>query len=98
VRRSLLLFALAVFAVGALAPLAEALAPCQEECLGDGPGSDCSIDQCCSCCAHSRLVSPRCLCVAEPLSRSSRLTGATRAVVVTADPRDILHVPKQISA
>jgi hypothetical protein len=98
VRRSLLVFALAVFAMSALAPIAEALAPCLEECQSDGPGDDCATDQCCSCCVHSRLVSPQCLGKAKPLSRSSRVVSATLAPAAAADPREILHIPKPLSA
>ena len=93
-RRALLVVALAVLAMGTLVPFVEALSPCEERCLGGGPGNDCSSDQCCSCCVHSRFMNGRPTGETEPLSPSSRIISAPPAVPSPADPREILHIPK----
>jgi hypothetical protein len=94
----MLVVALAVFALGTLAPVVEALAPCQETCVDDSRDDACASDQCCSCCVHSRIVSPQRLLQVEALAQSSRLTSPAPAAAATADPREILHIPKALSA
>lgn len=93
-RRMLLFFGLGVFALGALGPTLEALAPCLVPCIDEGPDSGCATDQCCSCCVHSRLLAPDCLGHTSPLAPSSRIRTTLAAFAPTSDPREILHIPK----
>jgi hypothetical protein len=93
-RRVLLFFGLGVFALGTLGPTLEALAPCRVPCVDEGAASDCAADQCCSCCVHSRLVAPDRLDRPVPLSPSSPIRTASAAFAPSADPREILHIPK----
>lgn len=95
-RRLLLLIGLTVLALGTLAPALEALAPCPVHCVDEGPGSgsDCAADQCCSCCVHPRLVTPDPLRQGAPRSPTARVSTIHATVATSADPREILHIPK----
>ncbi len=92
-RRALLLFSLALLAIGAMTPLLEAVAPCAEACVDDSADGQCAGEQCCSCCVHIRLVTAD-QQVADPLTPTSRTIAAARRPPVLADPHDILHIPK----
>lgn len=93
-RRALLFMGLVLLTLGTLAPTLEALAPCSQECVDEGPARDCADDQCCSCCIHLRLVRTDRTTPGEPLSRSSRMQAPGPAFPSPADPLDILHIPK----
>ena len=94
-RRALLIFGLALAALGSLGPALETIAPCLVQCVDEGPSRDCaSSDQCCSCCVHPRLVATDVRGDAERLAPSSPIDAASFESVPSADPREILHVPK----
>jgi hypothetical protein len=93
-RRARLLFGFGVFALGTLAPSLEVLAPCVAPCVDEGAAGDCAAERCCSCCVHSRLLAPQHVDGPSPLSPSSRFRTAGAPFAASADPREILHVPK----
>jgi hypothetical protein len=93
-RLAILLLGLALLAVSALAPALEAFAPCPEQCVDEGPASECTTDQCCSCCVHLRLIESDHTAQAEPLSPSSRIRATSSHLPLAADPGEILHIPK----
>ncbi|HEY7412129.1 MAG TPA: hypothetical protein VII13_15390 [Vicinamibacteria bacterium] len=97
-RRALTLVGLVLLAVVVLSPVVEALVPCPEPCVGEGPGRPCAAERCCTCCVHSRLVASERLVPADPSSSSSGLAASTPRLPLAADPRGILHVPKRASA
>jgi hypothetical protein len=96
-RRLVRLLWLALLAVGTLIPTLEALVPCSVQCVDEDPSGDCDTDQCCSCCAHPRIVMTDLVGEREPPSESSRLPASRSAVPVPGAPHDILHVPKSFA-
>jgi hypothetical protein len=96
-RRALLVFGLALAALGSLGPALEAIAPCLVECVDEGPSRDCAnSDQCCSCCVHPRLVATDVRGDADRLGSSTAVDTIAVTTVPSADPREILHVPKAL--
>ena len=96
-RRSVLLSALALLVVGTLIPTLEALVPCSVQCVDEDPGGDCGTDQCCSCCAHPRIVTTDLVEEHAPRALSSRVPALRSAVPAPGAPHDILHIPKSFA-
>ena len=93
-RRAVLLLVVGLLLLGAAAPGLEALAACPQTCTGDDANGGCSYDVCCSCCLHTgpaALGSPTQVAML-PHSASHDPQAAGR--VLSADPQDLLHVPK----
>jgi hypothetical protein len=93
-RRAVLLLVVGLLLLGAVAPGLEALAACPQTCTGDDANGGCSYDVCCSCCLHTgpaALGSPTHPAML-PYSATHDAQAAGR--VLSADPQDLLHVPK----
>jgi hypothetical protein len=68
------------------------LGACWDTCPDDDASGRCFDDSCCDCCFQARVA----LCGVTEISAldPSGLSASTPAfVALTADPRDILHVP-----
>ncbi len=93
-----MLVGLVLLLTAAAAPVLEALAPCTEPCVDEGPGGQCATGPCCSCCVHVRLVKVDRLALVAPLAPAFPLPPTAVGMALAADPRDILHVPKPTRA
>ena len=96
-KRALLFGGLLLLLFAAAGPVLEAALPCVQECLGDEPAGGCSLEVCCSCCVHFRVAPPG----ANDLPRGEPMVALVEPMgarpVSTADPREILHVPRHLA-
>jgi hypothetical protein len=89
------LFALVALQIG-LASIAVA-APCIETCEDDGPDGTCPPGcEDCLCCIHARVLVPRPVHAGpEPLGTASATTWADDTEPASAEPREIMQIPKR---
>jgi hypothetical protein len=95
-RRGVHFLLIGLLLLGAIAPGLDALVECSQPCVGDDSAGGCTQDVCCSCCLHA---GPAALALAAPLdidrpSTSPRIDAPR--LPLSADPRDLLHVPKSV--
>jgi hypothetical protein len=94
VTRTLRLLGLVLLAFAAAGPGVEAIVPCLDECPTDDAAGGCSLEMCCSCCVHFRVDPPGKSGLAPELRALARVMAGAAPLGPTADPREILHVPK----
>jgi len=92
-RRAVLVMTVGLLLVGALAPAIEALNGCVQPCQDDVDGR-CTRDVCCSCCLHTGPAALGSAADAAPGLQSDHTIPGPAGRVLSADPRDLLHVPK----
>jgi hypothetical protein len=92
--RGVVVLVLGLLLLGASAPGLEALSGCPQTCEDDDVDSRCTQDACCSCCLHTGPAMVGAPTLQPPLRHSAPADLRTPVPVPSADPRDLLHVPK----
>jgi hypothetical protein len=92
--RGVVVLVLGLLLLGALAPGLEALGGCPGTCQADDADSRCSHEVCCSCCLHTGPATVMPPTLPFPIARSVPAHAPTTFPALSAEPRDLLHVPK----
>ena len=87
--------ALILLALSAAAPLAEAFEDCRLECTA-GAEEECGTTGCCSCCPVARFIMTGTPDPEHTLEPSRERVVVTASLLGDAEPRGILHVPKDL--
>ena len=93
-RRLAPLLALALVLLVTAGAVGAGLEWCAEDCAGDGPDGSCALEACCSCCVHSRVAPPGSVGIGPASAPGESVPPLHGLAPASADPRDILHVPK----
>ena len=72
---------------------------CQERCADDNDDGQCAPGcHDCTCCSGVRVVTPREQAAGAPATPGRRLRPRATLCPASAEPREILHVPKTLAA
>jgi hypothetical protein len=93
-RRLAPLLALALVLLVTAGAIGAGLEWCAEDCAGDAPDGSCALEACCSCCVHSRVDPPGSVGIRPAPAPGESVPPLHGLAPASADPRDILHVPK----
>jgi hypothetical protein len=93
-RRLAPLLAIALVLAVSAGALGAGLEWCADDCAGDAPDGGCALEACCSCCVHSRVDPPGSVGIRPAAVAGESVLPALGLALASADPRDILHVPK----